>query len=304
MSVRQIMLVSKQLALDLLPCLPLDGSDVLILHPEDRADERSVLEQIREFAAEKGIQFEVVADKKTADERILSLGPEFVFVCGWYWLIPTAVIEGVSKGVYGIHNSLLPKYRGGAPLVWSIMNGDETVGSSLFQLDGGMDTGRIAHQVEVPLTRRQAIADALQGIRAGYLKSLPVLWPSLAEGTTDLREQDTSTATYAAQRHPADGLIDWSQPAARVHDFIRAQSTPYPGAFFKLDGKEIAIERTREIEEYWHATPGQVIRASDAGALVGCGGGSALLVEEIKVEGAFVPANRLLKSNRQRLFPT
>lgn len=218
---RTAFLASKALGLKLLRGIDLDGA--LVLHPDDRTDSRSVWPEFEKLGAR------MVTRKAEADEALRAFQPEIVFVCGWYWLIPDDVRAIAQRGFFGIHNSLLPKYRGGAPLVWAIINGEEEVGSSLFRLDGGVDDGPLAHQVRIDLSRSDDIASATARIEAEWEAAFPTIWARLCDGTQPLRTQ-VGEPTRFPNRKPADGEIDWSLPAAKVHDFIRAQSAPYPGA--------------------------------------------------------------------------
>lgn len=219
---KQAFLVSKPLGLKLLRLVDLDGA--LILHPDDRGDSRSVMPEFEKLGAR------VVSNRAEAAEALAGYRPDIAVVCGWYWLIPDDIRALAPKGFFGIHNSLLPKYRGGAPLVWALMNGEPEVGSSLFRLDSGVDDGPLAHQVRVDVSRKQGIADVAEAIEAEWERVFPGIWRGLCDGSHPLREQQGEPTRFP-NRKPTDGEIDWTQPAAKIHDFIRAQSSPYPGAF-------------------------------------------------------------------------
>jgi folate-dependent phosphoribosylglycinamide formyltransferase PurN len=219
---RTAFLASKALGIRLLGSVNLDGA--LILHPDDRGDSRSVWPEFEKIGAR------MVCNRAEADADLRDFRPDIVFVCGWYWLIAGDVLALAEHGFYGIHNSLLPKYRSGAPLVWAIINGEEEVGSTLFRLAGGIDDGPIAEQIRINLPRTATIADAANEIERRWQIAFPTVWRALCDGTLALRPQE-GEPTLFPNRKPDDGLIDWSWPAARIHDFIRAQSAPYPGAF-------------------------------------------------------------------------
>lgn len=107
------------------------------------------------------------------------IGPDVGFVCGWYWLIDRETLDLVPNGLWGVHNSLLPKYRGGAPLVWSILNGDSHVGSSVFKISEGMDDGEILHQVKVKVLPDDNVGSLLEKIEQELIENLPKKWTDL-----------------------------------------------------------------------------------------------------------------------------
>lgn len=256
---RGAFLASKSLGLKLLRTFDLNGS--LILHPDDSGDDRSVMPAFKQLGAH------IVRTPEDADAALRDYCPDIVFVCGWYWLLSDETRALAPKGFFGIHNSLLPKYRGGAPLVWAIIHGEERVGSSLFRLDGGIDDGPIAHQFAIGLPRTANVADAGAMIEAEWELVFPGVWRGLCEGTVALRPQEGTPTTFP-NRDRSDGLIDWSLPAAKVHDFIRAQAAPYPGAFSGGTIYDFSFERGR------------------TGAPVVCGDGKALHVAARIAKGA------------------
>ena len=122
------------------------NTNLTVLILDDNNDIRSCFNEFKSFCHNNEIPFLVAKGKECLNNAIEKFTPDSVFVCGWYWIIDENVLNKIPKGIFGIHNSLLPKYRGHAPLVWSMLNGDETVGASLFQIEEGMDTGKIYHQ--------------------------------------------------------------------------------------------------------------------------------------------------------------
>ena len=176
--------------------------------------------------------------------------PDLILALGWYYKIPQSIRGEAEAGVLGIHASLLPKYRGGAPLVWAMIQGEKRTGVTLFHLEERMDTGDVVAQRSFPITCEDTIASVCKkavDVSAGILRRY---LPLLAKGKAPRKIQDESQATVFPQRSPKDGLIDWSWDAGRVRDFIRAQTRPYPGAFTFLKRKKITIwdcniERTK-----------------------------------------------------------
>jgi len=179
-------------------------------------------------------------------ERIEELKPDFLLVIGWYYMIPKSIRELAPLGCAGIHGSLLPKYRGGAPLVWAIINGEEEAGISFFYFDDGVDDGDLIAQIKFPITYEDTIADILRKTNEATLEAVEKYIPLISESTAPRVKQDHTKATYVPQRKPDDGEIDLTKTAGELYNFIRAQSSPYPGAFIKtVDGKKLIIEKVR-----------------------------------------------------------
>lgn len=254
--------------------------DWVILHPDDVSDPRSNYPAYQAFAAEVGIELKRVANRAEA-ERALSERPYDVgFVCGWYWLFGDRFVGAEASPLYGIHNSLLPRYRGGAPLVWSIINGEPEVGGSLFRLTPRMDDGDIVLQVKVPVKQDSTIADLLGDIEAAFLRKLPKVWADIVSGQANLIQQDHEMATFCAQRRPEDGEIDWLSTAQDVHNFIRGQSSPYPCAFTFCADTKIFIDAAYVFSGQYFGRPGQIVERKPEFVTVTTGSGGAIRITD------------------------
>ena len=169
------------------------------------------------------------------------LEPDLILVAGWYYMVPRALREVAKKGAVGLHGSLLPKYRGGAPLVWALIHGESELGLSLFYLEDGVDTGDIIGQERFRISEHETIADAMKKMEDAAERLLITYLPLLAKDKAPRLPQDHSQATQFPQRSPQDGEIDWKKTPKEIRDFIRAQTKPYPGAFSTMDGRKITI---------------------------------------------------------------
>lgn len=174
-------------------------------------------------------------------EQIKKLKPDLIVVIGWYYMVPKAILDIPSKGCVGMHASLLPKYRGGAPLVWAMINGDTKTGLTFFYLTEGTDNGDIIAQEEIEITPNDTIKDLVDKVTKAALGITKKYIPLIAKGKAPKIPQDESKATYAPQRKPEDGEINWEWDTKKIRDFIRAQTKPYPGAFTIINGKKITI---------------------------------------------------------------
>lgn len=175
---------------------------------------------------------------------IEDIQPDVILVMGWYYMVPKSIREIAKYGAWGIHASLLPKYAGGAPLVWAMINGEEKTGVTLFKLDDGVDDGDIIGQVEIKIDFEDTIKEVYE---KATIVSKEILYSSLINvKNIEFIKQDKSKIEVFPQRSPKDGEIDFNKSGLEIYNFIRAQAPPYPGAFFKTkDGKKIVIEKVR-----------------------------------------------------------
>jgi methionyl-tRNA formyltransferase len=278
------LLVSKAAGLALMRFLVEEGLPVCgILTPDDRADSRSVLDDIRAAASAAGLSCVVDDSADAVEEHITAWGPDLILVLGWYRRI--AVERWPTVPVFGFHGSPLPRYRGGAPIVWQIIEGEPRVGLTMFRLAAGIDDGDVVAVRYRAVALDETIADVLPWLGATAIALVREHIGSLLAGETELTPQDHSRATYCSLRYPSDGRIDWRMTARRVHDFVRAQTAPYPGAFTETtDGRSVHIWRTRLEPRTWLGPPGRVIDILSDGVVVACAEG-AVIVTEATVAG-------------------
>lgn len=182
-------------------------------------------------------------------EEVAQLQPDLTLVAGWYYMVGKDLRNVAPKGAIGLHGSLLPKYRGGAPLVWSMINGEEEGGISLFYLEDGVDAGDIIGQERFLIEDDDTIADSLVKLEEAGERLLERYLPLLAKGEAPRIPQNHSEATEFPQRSPADGEVDWSKSASEIRNFIRAQTRPYPGAFTHIAGKKVILWDVDVLEE-------------------------------------------------------
>lgn len=191
-----------------------------------------------------GCNMAVMRGKITASsylQHIARWQPDLLLVLGWYYIIPSEVRTKAPLGCVGVHASLLPKYRGGAPITWAIINGETTTGVTFFYMCDGIDEGNIIAQKGFAIEDADNCATVYEKATQASIQILRDYLPRLAAGTTPRTPQDHSQATYFPLRRPEDGQIDWAWSAKRVRDFIRAQTKPYPGAFTYFNNKKVII---------------------------------------------------------------
>ncbi|HJU89276.1 MAG TPA: methionyl-tRNA formyltransferase [Gemmatimonadaceae bacterium] len=270
-----------------------------VVTPDDRADARSRMPQL-EDAVTGRMPFVVASSRGDTERALNEWRPSIAFVVGWYSVLPLSSYPDTA--FYGFHYSPLPRYRGNAPVVWQILKGEPEIGLTLFRFSEGMDEGDIVAQESVPLHEDQGIGDALTLLDARAIDMLREHLSSVLDGTARLTRQDHTKATYVGARVPEDGLIDWTLPAREIHNFVRAQTHPYPGAFTTLpDGRTLRIWRTQVDPRSYFGLPGAVAERHDGAVVVTCGEG-ALRILDAQIDGQPPSApETMLKSIKIRL---
>ncbi|WP_104722764.1 methionyl-tRNA formyltransferase, partial [Helicobacter mesocricetorum] len=172
-------------------------------------------------------------------EQIKDMQASFMLVAGWYYKIPHQIYSLSKMGAFGFHNSLLPKYAGGAPLVWAMIKGERESGVTLFRMNEKMDGGEIILQESFEIAFSDSIAEVLhKATQCAVAMSIKLFSTDFDITFTPQKGMQT----YYPQRSPDDGEIDLSWDSLTLYNFIRAQSSPYPGAFIKTsDGKRLVI---------------------------------------------------------------
>ena len=216
--------------------------------------------------------------------RVEALAPACLVVVAYGQLLPERLLKVPVLGTVNLHASLLPKYRGAAPIPWALIEGETVTGVTTMLLDPGMDTGDMLLSREVPIGPEEtggSLHDRLAEVGASVL--LETL-ARLADGSLRPRPQDHSQATYAPMIHPKDCRVNWQEEAARVSRCIRALD-PWPGAFTLWQGKRLKLFGCRALSsEALGALPGTVLASGLDGLDVAAGGG-AVHIRSLQLEG-------------------
>jgi len=299
---RVLFVGSKQLGLNCLKTMYSLSKETLVgaVTFDDSADGRGKLADFKAFCSQHKIPLFVAKNRADAEKIIQAQRADIGIVVGWYWLIGNETLNSVPHGLLGIHNSLLPKYRGGSPLIWSIINGEKKVGFSMFSFTEGMDEGDVWFQYKFEMKPKDDIQSVLEKFDTGAIELLKKYYKKILSGELKPKAQKHQEATYCAQRKPEDGRIDWSKPADAIFNFIRAQSQPYPGAFTTHKNKKLLIWKATLNPETYYGTPGQVARISPDGVTVICGDSKSITLKEIEYEGEKMAANTLIKTINAR----
>ena len=280
----------------LLERLP-NGSVQAVLCPDDRSDARTEYESFQSLACQHGLTLYLIQSSKETAELIRRYQPQTVLVHGWYRMIPVAEFPDID--FLGFHYSPLPQYRGNAPMVWQIINGERQLGVSFFVLSEGMDDGELVDQRFFELATHEDIADAIGKANQVVASMLDDFLPQWGADKVTRRPQAPGPISYCGMRTPEDGHIDWRAAPETVHNFIRAQARPYPGAFSQLaDGRVVRFWKSEIESRQFYGVPGAVVDVAPDAITVACGTGALRVLRaelDGEEQGASAAAMRSLK---------
>jgi methionyl-tRNA formyltransferase len=215
----------------------------------------------------------------SAAEQLQQMKPDAMVVVGYGQIIPQAIIDIPRHGIINVHASLLPKYRGAAPIQWAIANGETRTGVTTMRIDSGLDTGDMLLKWETEIGSEE---DALDLGGRLSVAGAQLLVETLRDNPTPVK-QDPDAATYAPILKKEDGLIDWNLPAEKIFNRSRG-FLPWPGAYSYFRGQMFHIWKSRVSGEALQGVPG-LMSAMDKRLLIACGERTELELIEVQVEG-------------------
>ena len=247
------------------------------------------LEKILDLARSHGVPAHDVADFGQEHLRSLLAGLEldYIIAVKWRTMIPQAVIDSARGGLVVFHASLLPKYRGFAPVNWPLINGERETGVTMFYAAEEVDAGDIIEQRPRLITDEDDAGTIDAWLNETVESMLEANLPRLADATAPRIAQDHSQATYAIWRAPEDGHIDWSRPTRELFNLVRGLTSPYPGAFSMLDGRKLVVwsaEMEREPRAYAGRIPGKVERIIAGSGVNVLTGDGTLRIKRVQLE--------------------
>ena len=242
---------------------------------------------VKQLAATAGLP--VLQPEKARDEKftaeLRALAPDLIAVAAFGQILPKSILELPHFGCLNVHTSLLPKYRGAAPIQWAILNGDAETGVTIMKMDVGLDTGDILTQRATPICDADNAATLHDRLAQLGAELLVQTIPDYVAGKILPQPQEAAHATHVGKIKKEDGRIDWQQPARAIWNRIRA-FTPWPGAFTFLPGQP-----QPQLLKIWGAeivsqpgSPGEILQAEKSGIIIGCGE-DALRVTALQREG-------------------
>lgn len=220
------------------------GVDVaLVLTHRDNPSETIWFGSVADTAARHGIPVSTADDPNTPAvmDQIAALAPDFIFSFYYRLMLKTPLLDLAKRGAYNMHGSLLPRYRGRVPVNWAVLHGERHTGATLHRMVEKPDAGDIVAQEAVPILPDDTAKEVFDKVTVAAEIALDRALPGLIAGSAPHLPQDLGQGSYFSGRKPEDGRIDWTQPAAAIHNLIRAVAPPYPGAFFDLEGHRLLV---------------------------------------------------------------
>jgi methionyl-tRNA formyltransferase len=267
-----------------------DGHEVVAVYtqpdkPKGRGNKLTA-SPVKEFAERSGLQIFQPTKIKTPEalETFRSHAADVAVVVAYGRILPQPFLEAFPRGAINVHFSLLPKYRGAAPVNWAIVNGEEKTGVTTMQMDAGLDTGGVLLQREIAVSATETAIELME--------QLAILGAELLSETLAMRDeltvqpQNDALATFAPIMRKEDGAIDWNLSAKEIVNRIRGFQ-PFPTSYTKYQDKKLTIWRATEIQsaEFNTQNPGEILNAKGNELFVACGKQSILRIEELQLEG-------------------
>ena len=246
----------------------------------------SAMTPVKEAALELGLTVYQPARVREQSfmDTVRALNPDVIVVSAFGQIIPKALLELPRYGCVNIHASLLPKYRGAAPIQWAVMDGEPVSGVTIMQMDEGLDTGDMLAKTEVPLEPDETGGSLFDKLSRAGAELLIRTLPALEQGTLTPEKQPLESPTaYARMIRKEDGRIDWNLEAEAIERRIRGLN-PWPSAYTELTGKILKIWRAEVLPKESGQTPGTVTEAGKGGFCVQTGKGVLRLLE-VQLEG-------------------
>jgi len=275
-----------------LGCLGFDallrhGFDVAaVFTHRDNPHEEIWWDSLAELAGAKGVPVHYPDSMKDPHTQALvaSYAPDFIFSFYFRFMIPPEVLEMAGRGALNLHGSLLPRYRGRAPVNWVLVNGATETGVSLHYMVAKPDAGELVDQEAVAIDFEETPRSLYAKLEAAAVRVLDRSLPLLKAGTAPHRPLDLSAGSYFGGRKPEDGRLNWSLPAVNNFYLIRGVTHPYPGAFTTFGGRKLFVWWGTPVESAHNEQPGTILDISSEGISVACAHG-ALLITRCQLEG-------------------
>jgi methionyl-tRNA formyltransferase len=263
----------------------------LVVTVRDDPSETQWFGSVAATAAEYGIETVTPADPNTPDmqQRLAALQPDFIFSFYYRSLLGTPLLRAARLGALNMHGSLLPKYRGRAPVNWAILHGAQETGATLHYMVDRADAGDIVDQLAVPILENDDARAVFNKVTVAAEIILARSLPGLIAGTAPRHRQPVEGGQYFGRRRPEDGRIDWTWPAQQIHNLVRAVAPPFPGAYAEVGDQRWIIHKTRVVPRTTTPSVQARLVSVDGQCYVECCDGSILhLIKVASQDGPLI----------------
>jgi methionyl-tRNA formyltransferase len=260
---------------------------LLFTHVDDPG-ESQWFGSVRQLAEAHGLRVETPDDPNTAEWIAAgrAANPDFLFSFYYRYMLQPAWLAVPRRGALNMHGSLLPKYRGRAPVHWAILRGETVTGASLHYMVDKPDAGALVDQQSVPILENDTALDVSIKVAAAAETVLRRSLPALIGGTAAALALDLAQGSYFGRRRPQDGCIDWGCGARAIHDLVRAVAPPFPGAFTEVNGCRLAILETRvDAQPVRYLAQAPCLYAADGVWYADCVDGRRLRILQLAMDG-------------------
>ncbi|HEY7544424.1 MAG TPA: methionyl-tRNA formyltransferase [Blastocatellia bacterium] len=286
-----IFMGTPEFAVPSLERLILDGHQIaaVFTQPDKPAGRGNKLHPppVKTLALHHGITVHQPAKIKTNEEVrqvFEQIAPRACVVTAYGRILPEWMLAIPELGCINVHASLLPRYRGAAPINWAIARGEQETGITIMQMDKGMDTGPILAMRTITIGEHETAPELSTRLSQIGAELLSETLPLVERGEIAPRAQNNEEATYAPMLKREDGLIDWRMTAREIARRVRAFQ-PWPATYTFFRGGRLILWKAREIDSHHHAAPATITGAEKSGVAVACADNTSLLIEEIQIEG-------------------
>ena len=249
----------------------------LVVTVRDDPRERQWYASVAATAADYGLKTRAPPDANAPElaREVAELRPDFLFSFYYRSLLGDALLGSAQRGALNMHGSLLPRYRGRAPVNWAILKGERETGATLHYMVARADAGDIVDSQAVPILEDDDAREVFAKVTVAAEMVLTRSLPGLIAGTAARRPQPILPGEYFGRRTPEDGRIDWQRPARAIHDLVRAVAPPFPGAFAEVRGERWDIHRTH-VSAHPAPAPGLWLFGAGGRVYASCGDGAVL----------------------------
>ncbi len=259
----------------------------LVVTHSDSADESIWFSSVAALAASHGIRTATPEDPNDPlfVERVAAFRPDFLFSFYYRQMLKAPLLQLPRRGALNMHGSLLPKYRGRAPVNWAVLKGERETGATLHYMVEKPDAGDIVAQQPVPILPNDSAREVFDKVTLAAEMALDRTLPGLLAGRAARQAQDLARGSYYGGRRPEDGRIDWHRSNLEVHNLVRAVAPPYPGAFTMVSGRKVYIHATRVVENTRGSANNPALYCIEGHCFAQCQDRSVLRVLAMEVDG-------------------